>query len=801
MADSPRIWWCLAAGLLVGVGTVTAAEPRPIDFNRDIRPILSNHCFHCHGFDHETREADLRLDVHEAVLADRGGYAAVVPGDAEASELIKRVVSQDEFEVMPPAEADKDLLPQQIELLKRWVNEGAVWAEHWAYVPPTAHETPTVDNTDWPRNWIDHFVLARLESEGLEPSPEAGGVTLVRRLSFDLTGLPPAPELVAEFVNDQSPEAYERLVDRLLASEAYGERMAIAWLDLVRYADTVGYHGDQDHNISPYRDWVIDAFNRNLPFDRFTAEQLAGDLLPDADIDTQIASGYNRLLQTTHEGGLQPKEYLAIYQADRVRNLSAVWMGATVGCAECHDHKYDPYSLTDFYKLGAFFADIDEAQHFRTGTNALPTRRPPEIDVHTRRERDRLAALDAEIQRLEQALARAKADGQDDEAQRLGDLLKEHQAARKALDKAKRLTMVTQAIKPREIRVLPRGNWLDDSGPVVAPDVPEFLGSLASEDRRPTRLDLAGWLTDPREGSGLLTARVMANRYWALLFGEGLARNLEDFGGQGTPPSHPELLDRLAVAYVESGWDTKALLKQIVMSATYRQSSDPRPELRERDPLNILLARQLRFRLPAEMIRDNALAISGLLITEVGGASVRPYQPEGYYRHLNFPKRSYKHHDDVRQWRRGVYVHWQRQFLHPMLKAFDAPSREECTAQRPRSNTPMAALVLLNDPTFVEAARVLAERTLREADDDDAARLAFITTVALGRDMDDQERAILDQVLAKNRTRYAQDQPAAQALIAVGQAPVAKDLDARELAAWTAVCRVILNLTETTTRS
>src|SRR5262245_42094523 len=460
--------------------------------------------------------------------------------------------------------------------------------------------------------------------------------------------------------------------------------MATYWLDLVRYADTVGYHGDQDHHATPYRDYVIDAFNLNLPFDQFTREQLAGDLLPNPTTDQKIATCYNRLLQTSHEGGVQPKEYLAIYAADRVRNLSAVWMGATVGCAQCHDHKFDPYTSRDFYSLAAFFADVDEERHLRGGgSDTVPTKRPPEIPVHTKRERQRLADFDARIADLE------KRPADDEQKKQLAALTKQ----RDSLRKATRLVMVTQAVTPRTVRILPRGNWLDESGPVVDPAVPAFLGKLPA-DRRATRLDLANWLTDAKAGAGGLTARVFVNRLWYLCFGVGLSKSLEDFGGQGEPPVYPELLDNLAVEFVESGWDVKHMVKLIVTSRSYRQASLESPALRDRDPENRLYARQGRWRLPAEMVRDNALAASGLLVVDVGGGVAKPYQPAGYYRHLNFPKREYVSDTDVRQWRRGVYVHWQRQYLHPMLRAFDAPVREECTAQRPRSNTPLAALVL-----------------------------------------------------------------------------------------------------------
>jgi hypothetical protein len=792
----------LARAILLGclLGAATAAEP-PVDFNRDVRSILAEKCFACHGPDAGKRKSRLRLDDEAVAKSDLGGRRAIVPARPEESELLRRVLDADPGERMPPPDSGKSLAPGEIATLRRWIEAGAPWAPHWAYLPPRRVPPPAVADASWPRGEIDRYILARLEREGQPPSPDADRVTLVRRLSFDLVGLPPGPQEVDAFVaGPDSQVAFEQLVDRLLASEAFGERLAVFWLDLVRYADTVGYHGDQDHNASPYRDYVIDAFHRNVPFDRFTREQLAGDLVPGSGTDEKIASAYNRLLQTSHEGGVQPKEYLTIYAADRVRNVSTVWLGATMGCAQCHDHKYDPFTMKDFYSLEAFFADLDETAHFRDGTNDLPTKRSPEIAVHTRRERERLAALQTEIERLE-AVAPASTSGDAGSAGALREQLDRLRAEHEALAKATRRVMVSRSIEPRVTRILPRGNWLDDSGEVVAPAVPRSLGQLDVRDRRATRLDLANWLVDAERGAGGLTARVLSNRLWSLFFGSGLASNLEDFGVQTGPPSHPELLDHLALELIDGRWDLKRLIRQIVLSRTYRQSSAAGPSLLARDPANRLLARQGRFRLPAEMVRDNALAVSGLLVREVGGASVKPYQPLGYYRHLNFPKREYEAHADARQWRRGVYVHWQRQFLHPMLKAFDAPRREECTAERPRSSTPLGALVLLNDPTFVEAARVLAQRVLEGGGDADAPRLDFAFRLALSRRPDESERSVLLRLLQGSRERYRNAAGEARKLVSTGQAPVPEQLDAIEHASWTAICRALLNLGETMTRS
>lgn len=747
--------------LLLGISTVAAhgGDPpsRPVDFNRDVRPLLSDRCFACHGPDASHAKGNLRLDIAESAYGKdtKSGKPAIVPGNASASEMVRRInLSADSDDLMPPTDSHKELNAEERAVLKRWIDEGAKYDQPWAYVPPAAVDPPKVKKADWPANFIDPYILGRLEFEGLVPSKDADRATLIRRVTFDLTGLPPTPAEVDAFVNDKSPDAYEKLIDRLLASPHYGERMAAWWLDLVRFADTVGYHGDQTHNVWPYRDYVINAFNTNKPLDKFFAEQLAGDLIPNATQQQIIATAYNRLLQTTHEGGLQAKEYRAIYMADRVRNVSQVFMGSTIGCAQCHNHKYDPYTARDFYALGAFFADVDDEAHFKGGSNSLPTKRAPEIEV------------------------------------KMGE--------------RKGKVMITKALAtPRVVRVLPRGNWLDDTGEIVQPAVPEFMGKIDTGGKRATRLDFAKWLTTPetKGGSGGLTARVQANRLWALMMGSGIAKVLDDFGGQGEPPVHPELLDRLAVEFASSGWDIKHMMKTIAMSRTYRQSSAWTSELRERDPGNRLYARQSSPRLPAESIRDNALAVSGLLVREIGGPSVNPYQPKGYYVHLNFPQRRYAQHSDARQYRRGVYVHWQRQFLHPMMKAFDAPSREECTAERPESNTPTQALVLLNDPTFVESARTFAARILREGGESDGSRLGYAFKMATSRDPNLNETTLLASLLKKHRAHFTAHPDDAKKVQAAGLAPTPQVIDPIDLAAWTSVARTLLNLNETITRN
>lgn len=756
-----------------------------ISFNRDIRPILSESCFRCHGPDAGSRKAGLRLDSREGATATlEGGSAAVVAGDPEGSELYLRVTAEDEAGRMPPASAGKPLAPEQAELLRRWIEQGAPWEEHWSLIPPRRPAVPEVEDAAWPRGAIDRFLLARMESQGVAPSPEADRTTLIRRLAYDLTGLPPSIAEVDAFVADPRPDAYERLVDRLLASPHYGERMAQGWLDLVRYADTVGYHSDVERSVSLYRDYVIDAFNEDMPFDRFTVEQIAGDLLPDPSPRQKVASAYNMLGMSTEEGGAQAKEYLARYAADRVRNAGSVWMGATLGCAECHDHKYDPYSARDFYAFSAFFADIRQPG---VGTPK------PSLAMPTPEQAAESARLSGLIDGLEREAA-ADPAGETAAKERLAKA----EAEKGRLDRSIRSTVVTIAGEPRLTRVLGRGDWMDESGEVVEPAVPHSMKPIdLPPGRRATRLDLARWLVSSEQPQA---ARVVANRLWKAYFGAGLSDSLEDLGSQGDWPSHPELLDWLAVEFREGGWGIKRMVRLMVTSSAYRQSSRPRDDLASVDPTNRLCARQASFRRDAELIRDNALAVSGLLMLDIGGESVRPYQPAGYWRFLNFPPRDYVPSKGADQHRRGLYTHWQRSLLHPSLLAFDAPSREMCTAKRPISNTPQAALTLLNDPSFVEAARALGERALREGGADDAHRLAWIWRCALSRAPKPEELAVLSALLAKHRAEYAADPESARKLLGVGQEPADAGRDPATLAAWASVARAVLNLDEAITR-
>jgi hypothetical protein len=677
--------------------------------------------------------------------------------------------------------------------------------------------------------------------------------------------LPPTPEEVDAFINDPAPDAYERLVERLLASPHYGERMALPWLDVVRYADSIGYHSDNSRNVWPYRDYVIKAFNENKPFDQFTIEQLAGDLLPDATLEQRIASCFNRLLLTTEEGGAQAKDYEARMLADRVRAVSTVWLGQTFGCCQCHDHKFDPMTMRDFYSLGAFFADISEPIiGSEPGTLVTTPEQAAELAKRKAAAAELKAQFDASSQELvaaeeaweqvvlaevEYAKRRKRlAKSDKDQAKtpsvagdgslkpppkeilaiigvKAGDRTAEQQAQvtahfkndlpelaglrakKEAAEKAAaeyesslpRCLMSSALPAPRTVRILPRGNWMDESGAVVQPALPHFLPhGEAPNDRRLTRLDLAQWIV-ARENP--LTARVFVNRLWKQFFGIGLSKTLDDLGSQGEWPTQPELLDWLAVEFMESGWDVKHLVRGIVTSKTYRQVSTASPEMLARDPENRWLARQSRFRLDAELVRDNALAVSGLLVGKIGGPSVKPYQPDGYWENLNFPPRNYEADKGPNQYRRGLYTWWQRTFLHPSLLAFDAPTREECAADRARSNIPQQALVLLNDPTYVEAARALAARIIAEGGGDPAAKVRWAWRQTLDRLPRDEELATAASLYEKHRAELAGDPAAAKELLKIGQAPLPERVDPVELAAWTSVARLVLNLHETIVRN
>ena len=1027
---------------LVFAGLLGAAESADtVRFNRDIRPIMSDTCFHCHGFDAKSRKGKLRLDVRdEALKAGKSGAIAIVPGKPEESEIIKRIFTADADDVMPNKESHKTLTAAQKELFRRWVAQGAAYEPHWAYKPLEAPVVPALPAGG--KNPIDAFIGVKLAEKNITPSAEAPKERLLRRVALDLTGLPPTPAETAAFLADNSTDAYEKQVDRLLASPRFGERMAVWWLDIARFADTVGYHGDQNQRIFPYRDYVINAFNTNKPFDVFTREQLAGDLLPHPTEEQLVASGYNRLNMMTREGGAQVKEYLAKYGAERVRSVSNAWLGSTFGCAECHDHKFDPIKSADFYSLQAFFADVkqwgvyadynytpepelkgvgndhpfypevrtknayrskkdaefraelaslytktlaeqkdatdfstwqkdiasflsahptgllfpagtfflkaappaapakmatkapaknpdtkivakkpaapapvafvagalikmprgvakgeDFAITLNTGTTPVASvridlpkgsipadsaatitarfgvvdakgkerpvafhladathREPrynstfeltdinigwslkmPDADVHAvwllntpvttkpdekfviHFESNAALTLKASVSPLShddplkvtspETLAAAMDARLTTDSVAL--YLNSRGTDRVTLEKSRMLTttirrqydgyawsMVTQATKPLTVRVLPRGNFLDETGPVVLPTTPSFLPGLrtSTEQKRLTRLDLADWINSK---DNPITARTVMNRLWQIFHGTGLSAGLDDLGSQGELPSHPELLEWLSLEFRDKGWDVKKMVRLMVTSRTYRQGSSLRSELKEADPNNRLLASQNPRRLDAEFVRDNALFVAGLLnIADVGGPSVKPYQPEGYYEPMQFPNRTYLASKDSDQWRRGLYMHWQRMYLHPMLINFDAPSRDECTALRNYSNTPQQALTLLNDPTFVEAARGMASRlvTLPAGD-----RLSQGFRLAMGRDIKAAERPSMEKLIGDQTAYYKSNPAEAAKLLKVGFSPTPAG-DPAELAAWTQACRVLLNSHEAITR-
>ena len=795
----------------------SAAAAERIGYNRDIRPILSENCFGCHGPDDHDRKAGLRLDVPQPDQPPTdSGLAAIVQGKPDESEVIARILSDDPDLVMPPPESNKSLTAAQKETLRRWIAAGAAYEPHWAYLAPVRPAVPAVKHAAWPKNDIDRFVLARLEQEGLAPADEADRSTLIRRVSLDLTGLPPTRAEAEAFLADPSPDAYEQLVDRLLASPHYGERMAVDWLDAARYADTNGYQVDRDRENWPWRDWVIDAFNDNMPFDRFTVEQLAGDLLPDPTREQRIATGFHRNHMLNEEGGIIAEEFLAEYTGDRVETTATVWLGQTFNCCRCHNHKFDPFTQADFYSLKAFFHNVaekgigDYGAHVRL--NAAPFLR-----LSTPEQEARLADLATQVAAATKALEAAREAKQQAEAQKPAEAAPAAAvpaapapdpvaAAEAQLKDAKKLladfevsiptALVMQELpEPRKTFVLMRGDYTSPGAEVTAA-TPAVLPALAA-DAPKNRLGLARWLVAPENP---LAARVTVNRFWQSFFGTGLVATTDDFGSQGGQPSHPELLDWLAVEFRETGWDMKRLVRLIVTSATYRQKSALPPGLQERDPANRLLARGPRFRLQAEFVRDQALAAAGLLVPAVGGPSVKPYHPPGLYEQVvtqkDNPKATYEQGSGADLHRRSLYTYWKRSVPHPAMLAFDAPFRETCTVKRSRTNTPMQALALLNDPTFVEAARFLATRMIREGGDDAAGRIAHGFWLVLARPPSDAERGLLVATLERFRAQYAAAPTDAAALLAVGDAPRDAAFEpvaaARDLAAFTLIASILL---------
>ena len=1009
---------------------VAAVAPAAVDFQADVRPILSDRCYACHGPDKDTRLSPLRLDIEEGAFAPlAGGGFAIVRGKPEQSELIRRVEHTDPGLRMPPASmGHAELTAEQIATLRAWVHEGAPWSRHWAFEPPGKTEDDSPGSESRAVNPVDRFVLARLRDEGIEPSEPADTATLLRRVTLDLTGLPPTPAEVGAFLDDPSPAAYEQAVERLLASPRFGERMAFRWLEAARYADTNGYQNDQERDMWRWRDWVIDAFNANMPFDRFTVEQLAGDLLPDPTLSQRIATGFNRNHRGNAENGTDPDEYQVEYAVDRVETTATVWLGLTMGCARCHDHKYDPISQKEFYNFFAFFNNVsDRGRYFKYGNT------PPIVHAPTREQQAHLDALDGRIARLEEALederpnldeamavdgvpvgsepwtyserlvarrtfeaSHSGAEGRYGRAAKLdgkrffdlgniasfdfydpftlsawirpaaktGGILARYNAAgpkgyglflvngklqlridttsisdrmrvesevpipldewthvagvydgtrttagmllyvngrqvatRSLIDESLNSTRIAEPLRIGhgpgaddrfeglidDARVYSRPLSAEEAAVIAVAETPAQIAALAREDRTPARrrkllwafletpaagaaaatwtklrdlrleredflaslptvmvmeerrdvrpthflfrgsfdaprervtpglpaalpplpadapnnrLGLARWLTDP---SHPLTARVTVNRFWQQLFGRGIVATVEDFGSQGAAPTHPELLDWLAREFIDSGWDVKALFRTVVTSATYRQSSVVRPDLLQRDPENLLLARAPRQRLAAESIRDQALAIAGVLSPESGGPSVKPYQPSGLWKELsNWRAYENDHGDDL--YRRSLYTFWKRTLGPPAMLAFDAAPRETCVVHEVRTNTPIQALNLMNDPTYTEAARLYAERMIREGGASDQDRLQYGFLLATAREPGDTEAGILRASLNRYRDRYQTDPEDAEKYLEAGEHERDASIEAPELAAYTAVASMLLNLDETITR-
>jgi len=845
--DKPRIvYFFLVAGFWLFFGCSSplpdevkiayAQLPETIDFNFHVRPILSDRCYPCHGPDENARKGEFRLDDQAEVFAKRvdSEVIPVVAGKPHESALVHRILQADPEMMMPPPESKLSLTAAEKAILVKWVRQGAEWKKHWAFIAPVKAPLPKVSNSDWPKNEIDHFVLHRLESMGLSPSDEAQKRVLIRRLSFDLTGLPPSLEEIQRFEEDQSANAYEKLVDRLFASPKYGERWCWEWLDVARYADTNGFQGDPTRNMWPWRDWVINAFNHNMPYDQFTVQQLAGDLFPDATTDHILATAFNRNHMYNGEGGRIPEETRVENVLDRVETMSKVWLGLTVGCSRCHDHKFDPISQKEYYQFYDYFNQTSEEGIGYHGQVA------PILDLSPPEKLEKVAKLQkyvdeisnrvghkelekfprrADLPASESALA-ADLDG--DNLYALGytpnqrnpyyigllqnyyqesdpeyaTLLKDLKDAKNNRDRQSaenlQVMVMDQLEHPRATFVLERGTYnkpLDQ----VTRNVPEVLPGLP-ENVTNDRLALARWLVSRDHP---LTARVTINRYWQNFFGNGMVKTIEDFGVQGALPTHPGLLDWLAVDFMESGWDLKAFFKKIVMSATYRQSSKISAALLEVDPENKYFARATRMRWPSWMLRDQALRISGLMVDSIGGPSVNPYQPAGVWEEATFGKIKYQQGQGDALYRRTLYTFWRR-IVGPTI-LFDNASRQICTVKASRTNTPLHALTTLNDITFMEAARVLASRVLN-AENTDQTRLTMAFELATSRRPNEDEFYILEQRLQKLRSEYSGSIDEAEKIISIGEHPADPNLSITDHAAFTALCSLLLNLDETITR-
>ncbi|MDX2245848.1 MAG: PSD1 and planctomycete cytochrome C domain-containing protein [Bacteroidia bacterium] len=740
------------------------ALPEKVDFNRHIRPLLSDKCFTCHGPDAKQRKAGLRLDTPEgafAALEENPGQFAIVPGDPEASAVFHRIVNTDTTERMPPPESKLKLTERDIQMIKKWISQGAEYKRHWAFIPPEKTDLPKVDFKKWVKNEIDLFVLAHLEEIGLKPNPEADKERLLKRVSMDLTGLPPTLEMQDRFLADDSPEAYEKIVDELLSRKTYGEKMAIHWLDVARYADSHGYQDDGLRTMWPWRDWVIHAFNENYPYDQFITWQLAGDLLPQPSKEMLLATGFNRNHKITQEGGVIDEEYRIEYVTDRTNTFGKALLGLSFECAKCHDHKYDPISQKDYYSTFAFFNQVPEKG--LVGTIDASFADPPNMKISDK-----------------------------DVAEYLRFINKK--------DTSPVMVMVMKdSVGIRSTHILNRGNY-DSPTDKVSFSTPEKVMPFDTTRFEKNRLGLAKWLFSPENP---LASRVFVNRIWQEIFGRGIVKTTGDFGMQGELPTHPELLDWLAVDFRENGWDIKRLMKTIVMSATYRQSSEVNREKLEKDPENLYLARAPRIRYPAEVVRDHVLASSGLLVSEIGGPSVKPYQPKGLWEAatsgrgllMNYVQ---DHEEDL--YRRGMYVFIKRTVPPPVMLMFDASNRDQCEVRRIGTNTPLQALVMLNDPHVLEASRVLAEKLMeKQLPVPQMVETAFRQIVC--REPRKEELELLTAYFSEEKSAFTENKDDAEKLLKVGEYPFSTTTDKISLAALMQVIHTIYNMEESITKS
>jgi len=802
------IWKLLAGKHFSTIPARGDSKEQALSFNNQIQPILSENCYHCHGTDAASRKGGLRLDKEAEAKAVRPGHkAAIVAGHPEQSEMIRRILSEKPNEAMPPRDNHKALKPEEIELLKKWIKAGAHYEPHWSLVEPAKPALPA-NEKPWSDNPIDAFVQARLKKEGLAPEGEADPRTLIRRVTLDLTGLPLRPEEVDAFVRDPSRAHYEKFVDDLLSRPTFGENEGRIWLDAARYSDTVGLHVDNYRSIWPYRDWVIKAFNDNMPYDRFVTEQLAGDLLPNSSDDQKIATGFLRAQETTDEGGTILEEVAATMAADQVDTVSTIYLGSSMKCCACHDHKFDPYSQKDFYRMSAFFRNnktpIMDGRRFDT---------PPILYIPANETDKAISeALEKEITKADQDAKQARqtldkaTTATPDQKKLLTDTLNH------AKEKAKELKMKRKEIMLRgkvclieeekknsipTAYVLKRGQY-DQKGEKVTAGVPEIFPQIPSNQPQ-NRLGLANWITAKENP---LAARVFVNRLWQQFFGNGIVRTSEDFGIMGERPVNQPLLDWLACEFRDNGWDTKKMIRLMVTSAAYKQSPVISPEKKEKDPDNLLASRGPRFRMEGEVIRDQALAVSGLLNPKIGGPSVKPYQPDGIWEVVTMPESDTAHYaqdtgDQI--YRRSMYTFWKRQAPPPQLDTMGAPTRETCTVRRVRTNTPLQALLVMNDPQYVEAARKLAMDAIH-ATNDPSSRLDYFSERLLARPLKEPERTDLLATEKKLQAKYDTNPSAASDLIKIGQLPSSADIPPPVLATWTMIASIFLNLDESLSR-